>query len=84
MQMGNLVGSEAQGAMDSPEDLARLCAMALVVGLDLGTIWHTILRLHPLVASGLVRAPGWRSSAVVPLTTGHSLVVDPAGEVTLR
>jgi len=70
--------------MDSPEDLASLCAIALAVGLDFGTIWRSILRVHPLVASRLIWAPGRRSSAVVPLITGHSLVIDPAGEVRLR
>ncbi|HUA52332.1 MAG TPA: hypothetical protein VMB81_09215 [Candidatus Sulfotelmatobacter sp.] len=68
--------------MDDAADLARQCATALLFGLDLETVWHTILRLHPLVANAARRSDRG-ASAVFPLTTGHRLVVDAAGRVTL-
>jgi hypothetical protein len=67
--------------MDDAADLVRLCATALIFGLDLETVWHTILRVHPLVAGA--RLYSTAPSAVIPLTTGDHLVVDAAGRVQL-
>jgi len=68
--------------MDDATDLARQCATAFVFGLDHETVWHTILRVHPLVDGARPRSVH-NPSSVIPLTTGDRLVVDPAGRVML-
>src|SRR5579871_4742863 len=69
--------------MDGPEDLVRLCSMALVMGLDFAAIWRTILRLHPLVVAASILSTE-HAAAEVLLTTGDRLVVDLSGAFTLR
>src|SRR5579872_145736 len=72
-----------RAVMDCPEDLVRLCSMARVMGLDLATIWRTILRFHPLVAAAPIQATG-HTFAEMLLTTGDRLIIDLGGAFRLR
>jgi hypothetical protein len=58
-------------------DLARLCTDVVRKGDDFPTVWHTLLKGHPLVEDiPRQRVEGNRSLLDVPLITGERLVFD--------
>jgi hypothetical protein len=60
-----------------PASLIKKCVQASSGGADFPTIWHTLLKPHPLV-SGIPhqRLHGLRSVLAIPLITGQALVYD--------
>jgi hypothetical protein len=63
-----------------PADLVRRCRDARTAGKDFPTIWHTVLRGHPLVAGVPMQTVGPAGAQLeIALTTGHHLVYDSAG-----
>ena len=61
------------------EELLAACLAAARAGADFPTIWHTILRRHPIVAGTPVqRIDGTSARLEVPLTLGRRRVVGPA------
>jgi len=61
------------------EELLAACLAAARAGADFPTIWHTILRRHPIVAGTPVqRIDGTTALLEVPLLFGHRLVVGPS------
>jgi len=70
---------------DTATDLVRFCVAAHRAGADFPTIWHTLLKGHPLVAGiPIQRLDGTRSMLEIPLITGHRITYEPdAVEFTL-
>ncbi len=66
--------------MDVVSGLVRSCNAARADGLDVPTIWQTILRQHPYVA-GLPRQDRDDRGPVlkIPVITGHVIVADASG-----
>jgi hypothetical protein len=64
-------------SIETASDLARLCTDAVRRGETFPTVWHTMLRSHPLV-KGIPqqRLEGNRSLLDIPLTTGERLIFD--------
>ena len=63
--------------MERAEDLARVCTDAVRRGEDFPTVWHALLKSHPLI-DGLPRQrmEGKRSVLEIRLITGERLVFD--------
>jgi hypothetical protein len=63
--------------MERAEDLARVCTDAVRRGEDFPTVWHALLKNHPLI-DGLPqqRMEGKRSVLEIRLITGERLVFD--------
>jgi hypothetical protein len=60
--------------------LIRECEDASRGGADFPTIWHTIIKRHPLVRSvPIQRLNGSETYLEVPLITGQSLIVEVDG-----
>ena len=72
-----IVGNRFSMAMEKAIDLARLCTDAVRKGETFPTVWHTMLRGHPLV-NGIPRQrmEGNRSLLDIPLITGERLIFD--------
>jgi hypothetical protein len=71
-----LIGS---GEDPMPAALVQHCTDRRVAGADFPTVWHTVLRRHPLVAGPPIQmSDGTRTWLEIPLTTGHRLVHDTA------
>jgi hypothetical protein len=61
-------------------DLIRACEDASRGGGDFPTIWHTIIKRHPLVRGvPIQRLNGSATYLEVPLITGQSLIVEVDG-----
>ena len=60
-----------------PSDLVRKCLAAKTGGADFPTVWHTILKGHPLVVGMPVQTISEdRAQLEIPLITGHRLIHD--------
>jgi hypothetical protein len=60
-----------------PSDLVKSCNDARGRGADFPTVWHTVLKGHPLVAGiPRQRMNGSIFLLEIPLITGHCLVYD--------
>jgi hypothetical protein len=58
-----------------PSDLVKSCIDARDRGADFPTVWHTVLKGHPLVAGiPRQRMSGSSSLLEIPLITGHCVV----------
>ncbi|MGA2125144.1 MAG: hypothetical protein ABSG76_03230 [Xanthobacteraceae bacterium] len=63
---------------DTATDLVRFCVAARRAGADFPTIWHTLLKGHPLVAGIPIQSlDGARSILEIPLITGHRITYEP-------
>ena len=63
---------------DTATDLVRFCVAARRAGADFPTIWHTLLKGHPLVAGIPIQSfDGTRSMLEIPLITGHRITYAP-------
>ena len=61
-------------------DLIRECEDASRSGADFPTIWHTIIKRHPLVRGvPIQRLNGSGTFLEVPLITGQTLIVEVDG-----
>lgn len=60
------------------EELVEACIVAAGAGADFPTIWHTILKRHPMVAGvPIQRMEGTLALLEVPLLSGRRIVVGP-------
>ncbi|KAB2876455.1 MAG: hypothetical protein F9K43_01145 [Bauldia sp.] len=60
------------------EELLAACIDAARTGADFPTVWHSILRRHPIVVGSPVqRMDGTTAILEVPLLFGQRLVVGP-------
>jgi hypothetical protein len=59
------------------QDLLRICHDAMHSGVDFPTLWHTVIKPHPMVVGVPVqRWDGIRTYLEIPLLRGDCLVVD--------
>jgi hypothetical protein len=60
-----------------PTNLVERCTEANTRGADFPTVWHTVLKLHPLVAGiPRQRMAGAKSVLEIPLITGQCIRYD--------
>jgi hypothetical protein len=62
-------------------DLLRRCNEAMSSGVDFPTIWHEIIKGHPLLGSGPIqRHDGTKAYLEIRLLNGQSLILETDGK----
>jgi hypothetical protein len=62
-------------------DLVSACNEAMGGGVDFPTIWHEIIKGHPLVGSGPIqRHDGTKAYLEIRLLNGQSLILETDGK----